>query len=438
MSLVNAGHSEIQPPPLLKLIGKGNHTTVAQLWAELTLPWNAKRAYEKFCRGIERYREQYPKLAADESEAKRAEDMETTALHQLREILVYSSEKLPLKNEKTQLLDSAVRDFEGNYDPTIKDHDTEERLHQANWIMKAICYHHPKIAFERCPNSRSGNQNNFLPSAFHFAVSTKSEHILQVILDELMASFERDNITYSEHQSQANQPQEVDCNDKTAVEKNMMEVLELVLMSFASLPQGIQIKVTNILKIMVSKNTSLLNESTWKTAVTTLSPDLVRCLFESGDSMFLTEAHAAFVVEKGTAQIWNTFPENSRRKFISKPNCTFLHKAISLGKVDMVEELLKLEPTLIERYVSEDGYEYPSQHLKKLKENTSLDEKGKAYEAIRDLLVHAMIRSHNLGLQNIRDILEKSDGMWTMSPPPFPPISSLTNKWVLIYTVEGE
>lgn len=403
MDSVNAGHSEPHSLPLLKLIGKGNHTSVAQFWEESTFPWDANRVYYRMCRGLESYREQNLKTAEDM--------LKVTALHQLREILVYESERLPLKDEKTQLLNAAVRDFEENYDQITKHQDTEERLQHADWIMKAMCYHHPKLAFERCPNPRNGSQNSYLPSAFQFAVTTKSIYILQIILDELVASFERDNLTYSEHQPQSNQPQQVICDTKKAADENMVEIVELLLKNSASLPHDIEYKVMGIIDMMVGKNSGLLNERTWKIVVTTPLPNFAHRLLESRDSGYLTEAHATFAAEKGTASMWQMFPEQVRRASVSAQDFGLLRKLILSRRVDMAKAIFELDAAFIDASIEAEGYEILLQHLKGIKKGSAIKDLNGIYGTIRNLLICSMIRSRNLGFQDMRDILQRLESM---------------------------
>ncbi|KAK4081591.1 uncharacterized protein Triagg1_2332 [Trichoderma aggressivum f. europaeum] len=398
MSLVNASQSEIQPPPLLKMISKDGHRGIGPYWEALISDWEADRTYDIIREGIERYEKRAPETAAEESKA--------AVFSQLRDILTFESETIRTQTQRIQLLYEVTRDFVKNDSKAKKSLPTVKRLEHAGLIIKAICYRHPKIAFEP---SLDGNGNFYHPSAFQFAVTSKSDYMLQIVLDELMDSFENDISANSKINPQGPQSQDVNCESKMAAENDMRDFLELLLNTSTSLQPDVVARVMDILKMMVSKNSSLIDEKTWEIAVTTPAPDFVRLLLESKDSKFLTKAHAAFVIEKGTAGMWNMFPEKSRREFISDPDCSFLHKAVSLGKVDMVEALLELEPTLIEITVQEAGYEYPIQHLKKLGETPNADGKGEEYNAIRDLLVHAMIRSQNFGLQKIRETLKNSN-----------------------------
>ncbi|OPB38162.1 hypothetical protein A0O28_0012660 [Trichoderma guizhouense] len=399
MDAVNAGHSEIQPPSLLKLISNDEHQDIGTYWEALINVWEADRTYDIIREGIGIY-ERTSKTAAE------AAGFETALSAQLRDILTYESEKTRTQTHRIQLLYEVTRDFVKNDNKIQKFVPTLKRLEHAGLIIKAICYRHPKIAFEP---SLDSSGNSFHSSAFQFAVTSKSEYMLQIILNELMDSFEDDNSANSKLNPQAHQSQDVDCGSKIAAEQDMRDFLKLLLNTSTSLQPDVVAKVMDILKMMVSKNSSLIDEKTWEIAVTTPAPDFVHLLLEPEDSKFLTGAHAAFVVEKGTARMWNMFPEKSRRDFISEPNCNFLHKAVSLGKVDMVEALLELEPTLIELTVEEKEYQYPIQHLKKLRETPNADEKSEEYNAIRDLLVHAMIRSQNFGLQKIRETLKNSN-----------------------------
>lgn len=417
MDSVNAGSPKAQPFSLLEQLG--GYEDIPSYWEDLEFNYDEDITLQEIISAVVRCLDMESKTPTEEIDA--------IILDQLRAILTYESEESPeLQAKKIQLLQAATKDHAYYNQKQIKVKMIEMRLRSGGLIVKAMCYRHPKIAFQPCPDNHDIGGKSFLPSAFQLAAESRSEYILQIILDELLVTFEHDNNAYSESKSPVQQPQEIIRDGETA-EKNMAEVVELLLNTFASLPLDVSAKVMDIIKIMVGRNPSLLNEKTWEIAVKTPSPEFVRLLLESNESKFLTEAHALFVVEKGTAQMWDMFPEKSRRSFLSKKNCNFLHIAVSLGKVDMVEVLLKLEPTLIEIIAGEAGresHEYPIQYLKKLEENPKVDEDGKAYKAIRDLLVHAMIRSQNFGLQKIREILKDSNGMLTTKFPFYPGANS--------------
>ncbi|KAL7963032.1 peptidase S8/S53 domain-containing protein [Trichoderma compactum] len=356
MGPTNAGPSETQPPTLINLIGKGKHKDIQAFWETSTVVWDADRVYEAV------------------------------------QILEYDSNELRLKAKKVQLLNKVARDFEDNSQKPIKTSDTQDRLEHAIWIMKAMCHRHPKIAFEQCLNHRSSDLDDFLPSAFQFAVMAKSEYI-----------FEHYWISFSKPTSLPQQPQQIICNGKKAAEENMVQIVELLLSNSASLPHDVESKVMDIIDIMVGKTPSLLNERTWKDVVTTPLPNFARRLPELRDLSFLTEAHATFVAEEGTVSMWQMFPEQIRRASISAQDFGLLRTTISSKKVDMAKAIFELDATFIDASIEAEGYEYLLQHPKGIKKGSVVEDLKGIFRTIRDLLVGSMI----LGVQDMRDILRR-------------------------------
>ncbi|KAL6698003.1 hypothetical protein J3F84DRAFT_406347 [Trichoderma pleuroticola] len=399
MDSPNTGPWETKLPALINLIGKGKHKDAQAFWEASTIVWDTDRVYEAICGGLENY--------WDPTSDTFASEFEVAILDQLSEILAYDSNELRLKAKKVQLLNKVARDFEDNSQKPIKTSDTEDRLQYATWIMKAMCHRHPNIAFEKCPNHRSADPNPFLPSAFQFAVVSKSEHILQIIFDELLATFRHSRISFSESKSQPQQAQQIICDAKKATEENTLEIVELLLNNSASLPRDIESKVMGIIDTMVGKHPGLLNARTWRIVVTTPLPNFARRLLESRDSIFLTEAHATFVAEKGTVSMWQMFPEQVRRASISAQDFGLLRKIISSKKVDMAKAIFELDAAFIDDSIEAEGYEILLQHLKGIKKGSAVEDLNGIFRTIRDLLVGSMIRSRNLGVQDMRDILRR-------------------------------
>ncbi|KAL5085258.1 hypothetical protein Trisim1_010700 [Trichoderma cf. simile WF8] len=231
--------------------------------------------------------------------------------------------------------------------------------------------------------------------------------MLQIILDELMDSFEHYWISLSVSKSLPQQPQQIIYDGKRAAEENMVEIIELLLNTSASLPHDVESKIMGIVDMMVGKNPGLLKERTWKIIVTTPLPNFYRRLLESRDSSFLTEGYATFVAEKGTVSMWQMFPERVRRASISAQDFGLLRKIISSKKVDMAKAIFERDAAFIDASIEAEGYEILLQHLKDIKKGSAAENTNGIFGTIRDLLVGSMIRSRNLGIQDMRDILRR-------------------------------
>ncbi|KAL6795510.1 hypothetical protein J3E68DRAFT_404485 [Trichoderma sp. SZMC 28012] len=401
MGSISADKSKPQSP-LLKELGD-EYDSIGLYWEHLDADWDTQDVYREIRTAIKKCEDTLSKTSPTKGGDATLED-------QLKEILKYEDKKLRLDYKKILLLNAAIKYYEKNSKKKKMSPNNEKLLKITGMIVEVMCHVYPKIAFEPCPDDGNTEESTVHPSAFQFAVTSNSEHILEIILDSLLD----DSIAHSESEIAQHQAQAANGDGKiahqVATEKDTTEIVKLLFKPLASptpLQSEVRNKVMHIFKNMVSKNESLLNESTWEIAVTTPSPDLVEYLLKLENSMFLTENHARFVVEKGTASMWDMFPVSSRLQFISKPNCSLLHKAVSLGKADMVKTLLQLQPAQVEINIGELGYEFPLQHLKILNDNPTKSKKD--YGEIRDLLCHAMIRSRNLGIQDIRKILRDSE-----------------------------
>lgn len=396
MDLVDTDRSEARLS-LLQQLGDGEYDEIGPFWYDLLLEWDGgEHPYDAIRKGVEKYQAHTSKTAAEETEA--------ILLGQLREVLAYDHEKLQLKSKKIEVLYAIIQDFKMHHRKATKSRITRKRLENACSIVRAMCQCYPRMAFEPCPDSRK--RGSFLQSAFQFAVASNSEDMLQIMLDELMDSFGTDGIIDSESKSQPQQPQQIICHAKETVEENI-KFVELLINISASLPHDIESKVMDIIDKMVGKNTSLLNKRTWEIIVTTPLPNFALRLLKSRNSVFLTEEHATFVAEKGTVSMWQMFPEQVRRASISAQDFGLLRKIISSRKVDMAKTIFELDAAFIDASIEAEGYEILLQHLKDIKKDSAVENTNGIVGTIRDLLVGSMIRSRNLGVQDMRDILRR-------------------------------
>ncbi|KAL6867029.1 hypothetical protein J3F83DRAFT_761514 [Trichoderma novae-zelandiae] len=323
----------------------------------------------------------------------------TSLQNELECLLAYDDRKWRLGPKKIQLLNAAVDFYKGRKKKKGSKSNTAA-LDTTCMIIRALCSNNPRMAFEQCPGDDSHEyetgKSNKAP-AFESAAESGYKELTEIMLDALLRSFQSEGAADPDTTSPGHPAQERQRETTPPTkEENTREVMELLLKCFAKLKED-----DDNLK---QKAMTLLDEKTWTTAVTTPSPDVVDYLLKMEDSKFWTSSHALFIVENGTALMWKMFPERSRRQFLSTEECGFLHKAVELGKLDMVEEILKQMPAQIEATWKQQD---PLQYLQKLK-GSNLKDKDACYNRIRDLLVHAMIRSQNLGIQLIRDILRLS------------------------------
>ncbi|KAL6836668.1 hypothetical protein J3E69DRAFT_361932 [Trichoderma sp. SZMC 28015] len=398
MDSVSSGSPKAQPFSLLEQLGR--YEDIPSYWEDLEFNYDEDITLGQIIQAIARCLEMESKAPTEEIDA--------IILDQLRAILTYESEELlELQAKKLQLLRAATKDHAYYNQKQIKVGMIEMRLRSGGLIVKAMCYRHPKIAFQPCPDNHDIGGKSFLPSAFQLAAEKRSEHILQIILDEVLAAFEQEYISFFESKSQPQQTQQIICEAKKAAEENMVEVVELLLKNSASLPHDIESKVMSIIDILVGKNSALLNQRTWKTVVTTPLPNFAHRLLKSRDSGYLTEAHAIFAAEKGTVSMWQMFPEQVRRASVSAQDFGLLRKLILSRRVDMAKAIFELDAAFIDACLEAEGYEILLQHLKGIKKGSAIEDLKGIYGTIRNLLICSMIRSRNLSVQDMRDILQR-------------------------------
>lgn len=428
MDSVSSGSPKAQPFSLLEQLGR--YEDIPSYWEDLEFNYDEDITLGQIIQAIARCLEMESKAPTEEIDA--------IILDQLRAILTYESEELlELQAKKLQLLRAATKDHAYYNQKQIKVGMIEMRLRSGDLIVKAMCYRHPKIAFQPCPDNHDIDGKSFLPSAFQLAAEKRSEHILQIILDEVLATFEQEYISFFESKSQPQQTQQIICEPQKAAEENMVEVVELLLKNSASLPHDIESKVMGIIDILVGKNSGLLNQRTWKTVVTTPLPNFAHRLLKSRDSGYLTEAHAIFAAEKGTVSMWQMFPEQVRRASVSAQDFGLLRKLILSRRVDMAKAIFELDAAFIDASLEAEGYEILLQHLKGIKKGSAIEDLKGIYGTIRNLLICSMIRSRNLSVQDMRDILQRLESTSKLYHLPTCRLLQCTNGHLHILKVEG-
>ncbi|QYS93800.1 hypothetical protein H0G86_001168 [Trichoderma simmonsii] len=406
MGSVNVNRSKPQPSPLLKELGDGDYEDIESFWESSILDWDANYICDDICRGVKKC-EEYDRMLA-------ARGVEATVQDQLKELLGHDSTKLQLEPKKIQLLTEAMLGFLKMDKMPKKSKLVVKRMDISIRIVETICQLQPEIAFKPCPGEDYYTGKSIeLQSAFQCALASKSEPLLGIINNKLLDSLKHDSETYFTQEAQKSQSREIDGDGETmsqvAAGKNPSDLLKLIFETSTLLPQAVRDEAMKVFKLIVNKNISLLNESIWEAAVTTPSPEMVQyLLLEIEDAMFLTGKNAAFVIENGTAPMWNMFPEEIRRAVISSPDFSLLRKIVSSGKADMVKAIIELEPSFIDVIVKQEGYEMLLQLLKDFNKGSAIEDKNDTYGIVRDLLVSSMIRDRNLSIQDIRDILQRS------------------------------
>ncbi|KAL7950024.1 hypothetical protein V8C42DRAFT_309254 [Trichoderma barbatum] len=397
----SANPSKAHSSSLLKYIQWGQYETIGALWESWASHWKKNFVYYNVLESIEKC-QRYNGMARGPANT-------AAVLEQLREILKHETNELRFKSMKIDLFGLAFQELRN-----LKESKHHSERKEIAWMLVGtICQLYPKTPFES-PSSNGTQEHGEILSVFQYTAISKSEKLLDIILDGILAGFEGDSVTYLGTEAPKFQASKTNGtgNGKTpsrmAKEKNSVEVGQLLYEALTSLPQGVRDKVANKIKGIVEKKTNLLNEAIWEIAVIAVLTEVVYYLFVAKSERFSTEAHAAFVINKGTVAIWNMLPEHIRRSVVSAPDVHLLRKMVSPGKADMLEAILKLEPALMDSIVDEKDYEILLQHVGELKNSSVSEGENAFYEAIRGLFVCSMIRNQNLGIQDIRDILERS------------------------------
>ncbi|PNP52252.1 hypothetical protein THARTR1_07461 [Trichoderma harzianum] len=73
----------------------------------------------------------------------------------------------------------------------------------------------------------------------------------------------------------------------------------------------------------------------------------------------------------------------------------------------MAKAIFELDAAFIDASIEAEGYETLLQHLKNVEKSPAVENMNGIFRTIRDLLVGSMIRSRNLGVQDMRDILRR-------------------------------
>ncbi|KAK5997909.1 hypothetical protein PT974_00275 [Cladobotryum mycophilum] len=116
------------------------------------------------------------------------------------------------------------------------------------------------------------------------------------------------------------------------------------------------------------------------------------------------ERAAESIIKKGTYAMWRLFDNESLQQFFDE-KCHLLHDAVSHRQSKIVQDILERFPDQIEIQI-DDKPRKPKYPLQFLVQNANMSESS--YDELRNLLVHAMIRS-NLPIREIKDIGDDSN-----------------------------
>lgn len=145
----------------------------------------------------------------------------------------------------------------------------------------------------------------------------------------------------------------------------------------------------------------------WKDAVTMPSTKAVRFLLNGPETKtYATYENAEAVIRSGNSTIWNLFRKEDRDRFISQPHCRLLHLAVSERKGNCVDAILSEYPDEINRQVVREDSDGKAEYaMHRLKDKNDIFD-----NALRNRLLHAMIRCSELNIRQIKQILKESGG----------------------------
>ncbi|EHK42138.1 hypothetical protein TRIATDRAFT_322237 [Trichoderma atroviride IMI 206040] len=141
----------------------------------------------------------------------------------------------------------------------------------------------------------------------------------------------------------------------------------------------------------------------WKKAVEEKAMSiLIHLMKEKVNSSFITNDRASFIIKEGTYDMWQLLSNETLKDLFTKENCRLLHDAVSSGKCEIVEDILQRFPQQIEACIANNEGKL-IYALELLAGHKLLLEDMESYDRLRNLLVHAMIRS-DLAIQTIKEI----------------------------------
>ncbi|KAH7308587.1 hypothetical protein B0I35DRAFT_413215 [Stachybotrys elegans] len=115
---------------------------------------------------------------------------------------------------------------------------------------------------------------------------------------------------------------------------------------------------------------------------------------------FATYENAKLGIEIGDLWLWKLFDKDTRKIFMSRPGCDFLHVAVRNQRQDMVAYMLDEFPA----HAGVKAPNYPLQNLPP--KGRSKDDA--TFTSIRNDLIAAMIWNRDLSIQDIRKVLKDS------------------------------
>ena len=277
-------------------------------------------------------------------------------------------------------------------------------------IIRALCLIRPSIAFE-------SSQEKDIP-LFYWSVTEGDVQLVKTVFECLRDGQKQNDDPGWDHASLQN---EIDGKTafRRACEKCNIEVVELLtglypfLADDASVAAMIdtavdqdpetQERAWSVFKSIIVKRPGLANLETLQQAVKNQAKEVVVCLLKylttgpggeepDNPQKLNIKSAARIIAQCGSWDLLEALPMDSRH------DSGLLHHAVEGGNIKMVKAIVENMPDQISISLMPKKPDYPINRLDK----SSIE--------MRDLLLHAMIKSPDLGLETIRSILRAAGG----------------------------
>ncbi|KAK5991372.1 Subtilisin DY-like protein [Cladobotryum mycophilum] len=323
----------------------------------------------------------------------------------------------------------------------------ELRLQPAYIIATALCRLDPPMAFVL-------DERRYSP--FEIAAASGLTGLVRVMIDELAKYYQTSDSTGQlllQHVSRKSKSKL--SAFQLAAKKCRLDVLKLLLDEFPSLADKDSLSATmkrtvpnstnddddsgldmdddsddkdeateddalEAFKLILDKVKPVDDFEIWQEAVKTPSLKVVKYLIDKAASKDALSTSISYenvkcIIESGTIEMWEALDGSILHDLMSKNSGGLLHIAVQHLKVNIVEHIVTNYPNQIQfgtqtSEKSGNEIEYPIQCLRRPITLTDLAPDSE-YMKIRDLLLHAMIRSDSaiMGIKDIRRILSKSN-----------------------------
>ncbi|KAF4545351.1 uncharacterized protein LTHEOB_5184 [Lasiodiplodia theobromae] len=416
---------------LLDLFGEKNQNLSAlhkNEFGTLKPSKQGQKVYSKIDNAIQKYQKKASKAVPQHSNRALPKgisgDRYPSVVLDLWEILAFREDGMDLR--RVDIFFAAIDDYEHTGDEEVKS--------QSAYItVQALCLVDPTMAFT--------GMNKEKTTPFENAAESGFPAIVNVMVAELLTSMEKDYPDEAERKEKARRVYisgHRSGSSKTAfhlaAEVLSYGVLELLLQDFPQLADMGSIMATmkgagpngkqknqdaalNAFELILRHMNTTKDQAKdiWQEAVKTSSLKVVHHLLQetgsAGKERFATYENAKFVMQQGNKDMWEKFDQEDREKFLRKMpqgQQDLLHTAVESCKADIVEQIIKDFPDQVEIDIgSTDTPRYPIYVLGEVKK---AGRSGDAYKKIRNVLLHAMIRSNTeeMGIREIRRMLRDS------------------------------